>query len=48
MFTAPDPEAVTLHVRVAEGVRARDARAAEDLMREICVGALRELDILAP
>jgi DNA-binding FadR family transcriptional regulator len=48
MFTAPDPEAVTLHVRVAEAVRARDRRAAESLMREICVGALRELDILAP
>lgn len=48
MFTAPDPAAVTLHVRVAEAVRARDARAAEELMREVCVGALRELDILAP
>jgi DNA-binding FadR family transcriptional regulator len=48
MFTAPDPEAVTLHVRVAEAVRARDAADAEALMREICVGALRELDILAP
>ncbi|MCZ4118194.1 FadR/GntR family transcriptional regulator [Streptomyces sp. H39-S7] len=48
MFTAPDPEAVTLHVRVAEAVRARDAASAESLMREICVGALRELDILAP
>jgi DNA-binding FadR family transcriptional regulator len=48
MFTAPDPEAVTLHVRVAEAVRARDAQDAERLMREICVGALRELDILAP
>jgi DNA-binding GntR family transcriptional regulator len=39
---------VTLHVRVAEAVRARDARAAEDLMREIYEGALSELDILAP
>jgi DNA-binding FadR family transcriptional regulator len=48
MFTAPDPEAVTLHIRVAEAVRARHAAAAESLMREICVGALRELDILAP
>jgi DNA-binding FadR family transcriptional regulator len=48
MFTAPDPAAVTLHVRVAEAVRSGDARAAEELMREICVGALRELDILAP
>ncbi len=48
MFSAPDPEAVTLHIRVAEAVRARDAEGAEGLMREICVGALRELDILAP
>jgi DNA-binding FadR family transcriptional regulator len=48
MFSTPDPEAVTLHVRVAEAVRARDAVAAERLMREICVGALAELDILAP
>ncbi|MDF3290377.1 FadR/GntR family transcriptional regulator [Streptomyces silvisoli] len=48
MFSAPDPAAVTLHVQVAEAVRARDAEAAERLMREICVGALRELDILAP
>ncbi|AEW93261.1 GntR-family transcriptional regulator [Streptantibioticus cattleyicolor NRRL 8057 = DSM 46488] len=48
MFSAPDPEAVTLHVRVAEAVRARDAGGAERLMREICVGALRELDVLAP
>lgn len=47
MFEAPDPEAVTLHVRVAEAVRARDAENAERLMREICVGALRELEILA-
>ena len=35
-------------MRVAEAVRARDAEGAERLMREICVGALRELDILAP
>ncbi|WP_459180898.1 FadR/GntR family transcriptional regulator [Streptomyces sp.] len=48
MFSTPDPAAVTLHVRVAEAVRARDAVAAERLMREICVGALAELDILAP
>lgn len=48
VFTAPDPAAVTLHVKVAEAVRAGDARAAEDLMREVCVGALRELDVLAP
>ncbi|MFR9800248.1 FadR/GntR family transcriptional regulator [Streptomyces sp. MS06] len=48
MFEDPDPAAVTLHVRVAEAVRAGDAEAAERLTREITVGALRELDILAP
>ncbi|MFF6957338.1 FCD domain-containing protein [Streptomyces sp. NPDC008317] len=48
MFAEPDPAAVTLHVRVAEAIRSREAAAAEDLMREICVGALHELDILAP
>jgi DNA-binding FadR family transcriptional regulator len=48
MFEDPDPAAVTLHVRLAEAVRARDAKAAEDLTREITVGALHELDILAP
>lgn len=48
MFEDPDPAAVTLHVRLAEAVRARDARAAEELTREITVGALQELDILAP
>ncbi len=48
MFTAPDPEAVTLHVRAAEAIRGRDAGESERLMREICVGAMRELDILAP
>lgn len=48
MFTDPAPEAVTLHVRVAEAVRASDAEAAERYTREITVGALRELDILAP
>ncbi|MGO4748030.1 FadR/GntR family transcriptional regulator [Streptomyces sp. 2MCAF27] len=48
MFNDPDPEAVTLHVRVAEAVRARDAALAEAYTREITVGALRELDILAP
>ena len=46
MFSAPDPEAVTLHVRVADAIRAGEARAAEGLMREICAGALRELDVL--
>jgi DNA-binding FadR family transcriptional regulator len=48
MFEDPDPAAVTLHVRVAEAVRARDAEGAERLTREITVGALQELDILAP
>ncbi|MEU1851567.1 FadR/GntR family transcriptional regulator [Streptomyces sp. NPDC019990] len=48
MFEEPDPAAVTLHVRVAEAVRAGDAARAEELTREITVGALEELDILAP
>ncbi|MFF8595511.1 FadR/GntR family transcriptional regulator [Streptomyces sp. NPDC015220] len=48
MFEDPDPAAVTLHVRVAEAVRERDAERAERLTREITVGALQELDILAP
>ncbi|WP_369176864.1 FadR/GntR family transcriptional regulator [Streptomyces mutabilis] len=48
MFEDPDPAAVTLHVHVAEAVRARDAERAERLTREITVGALQELDILAP
>ncbi|MFG3103787.1 FadR/GntR family transcriptional regulator [Streptomyces sp. NPDC048182] len=48
MFEDPDPAAVTLHVRVAEAVRAGDAVRAEALTREITVGALKELDILAP
>ncbi|MFH9863396.1 FadR/GntR family transcriptional regulator [Streptomyces sp. NPDC017202] len=48
MFEDPDPAAVTLHVRVAEAVRERDADRAERLTREITVGALQELDILAP
>ncbi|GGQ32160.1 FadR/GntR family transcriptional regulator [Streptomyces mutabilis] len=48
MFEDPDPAAVTLHVKVAEAVRARDAERAERLTREITVGALHELDILAP
>ncbi|WP_217170790.1 FadR/GntR family transcriptional regulator [Streptomyces sp. AC512_CC834] len=48
MFEDPDPAAVTLHVQVAEAVRARDAERAEALTREITVGALQELDILAP
>ncbi|MFF9062985.1 FadR/GntR family transcriptional regulator [Streptomyces sp. NPDC101213] len=48
MFDDPDPAAVTLHVQVAEAVRERDADRAEKLTREITVGALQELDILAP
>lgn len=48
MFHDPDPAAVTLHVQVAEAVRARDAVRAEALTREITIGALQELDILAP
>lgn len=48
MFEDPDPAAVTLHVQVAEAVRAGDALRAEELTREITVGALHELDILAP
>ncbi|WP_217141471.1 FadR/GntR family transcriptional regulator [Streptomyces sp. AC627_RSS907] len=48
MFEDPDPAAVTLHVQVAEAVRARDAERAERLTREITVGALQELDVLAP
>ncbi|MEU6604613.1 FadR/GntR family transcriptional regulator [Streptomyces shenzhenensis] len=48
MFEDPDPAAVTLHVQVAEAVRGGDAARAEQLTREITVGALQELDILAP
>ncbi|CAM5697896.1 DNA-binding FadR family transcriptional regulator OS=Streptomyces albaduncus OX=68172 GN=FHS32_006333 PE=4 SV=1 [Streptomyces griseoloalbus] len=48
MFEDPDPAAVTLHVQLAEAVRARDAARAERLTREITEGALQELDILAP
>ncbi|MEG3629264.1 FadR/GntR family transcriptional regulator [Streptomyces poriticola] len=48
MFPDPDPAAVTLHVQVAEAVREGDAGRAERLTREITVGALEELDILAP
>ncbi|WP_335941189.1 FadR/GntR family transcriptional regulator [Streptomyces sp. PTD5-9] len=48
MFEDPDPAAVTLHVRLAEAVREGDAAAAERLTREIAVGALHELDVLAP
>ncbi|MDK0518587.1 FCD domain-containing protein [Streptomyces sp. ML-6] len=48
MFEDPDPAAVTLHVRVAEAVREGDAAGAERLTKEIAVGALHELDVLAP
>ncbi|GGR78714.1 transcriptional regulator [Streptomyces humidus] len=48
MFEDPDPAAVTLHVQVAEAVREGDPVRAERLTREITVGALQELDILAP
>ncbi|MFE9249240.1 FadR/GntR family transcriptional regulator [Streptomyces sp. NPDC007088] len=48
MFQDPDPPAVTLHVQVAEAIRMRDEARAEALTREITVGALHELDILAP
>ncbi|GAA3307529.1 FCD domain-containing protein [Streptomyces cinereospinus] len=48
MFEDPDPAAVTLHVQVAEAVRERDAARAEELTRQITVGALQELDVLAP
>jgi DNA-binding FadR family transcriptional regulator len=48
MFEDPDPEAVTLHVGVAEAIREGDAERAERLTRDITVGALHELDILAP
>ncbi|MBV2356173.1 FadR family transcriptional regulator [Streptomyces sp. J2-1] len=48
MFEDPDPAAVTLHVRLAEAVRSGDEDRAEELTRQITVGALQELDILAP
>ncbi|SDK21584.1 FadR/GntR family transcriptional regulator [Streptomyces indicus] len=48
MFEDPDPAAVTLHVKVAEAVREGDAVRAEELTREITLGALEELDVLAP
>ncbi|MEU2682072.1 FadR/GntR family transcriptional regulator [Streptomyces sp. NPDC048511] len=48
MFEDPDPAAVTLHVRLAEAVREGDAEEAERLTKEIAVGALHELDVLAP
>lgn len=48
MFDDPDPAAVTLHVQVAEAVREGDGARAEEITRQIVVGALAELDVLAP
>ncbi|GHH75157.1 transcriptional regulator [Streptomyces sulfonofaciens] len=48
MFADPDPAAVTLHVQVAAAIREGDGARAEELTREITVGALHELDVLAP
>ncbi len=48
MFADPDPAAVSLHVRVGEAIRERDAARAESLTREIATGAMAELDVLAP
>jgi DNA-binding FadR family transcriptional regulator len=48
MFTHPDPDAVTLHLDVAEAVRTQDAAAAEQHMRGIVLGAMTELAVLAP
>lgn len=48
MFSDPRQEAVTLHVRVAEAVRERDAERAEATMRTITLDAMAELDVLAP
>ena len=48
MFEDPDPAAVTLHVRLAEAVREGETAGAERLTKEIAVGALHELDVLAP
>ncbi|MYS82656.1 FadR/GntR family transcriptional regulator [Embleya scabrispora] len=48
MFPDPDPTAVTLHVRLAEAIREGDAAGAERLTRGITVGAMAELDVLAP
>lgn len=48
MFDDPDPAAVTLHVQVAEAVREGDGDRAETITRQIAVGALAELDVLAP
>ncbi|WP_030907748.1 FadR/GntR family transcriptional regulator [Streptomyces sp. NRRL F-5126] len=48
MFEDPAPAAVTLHVQVAEAVREGRAADAQELTRQIAVGALEELDVLAP
>lgn len=46
MFSDPRQEAVTLHVQVAEAIRAGDGPRAEELMRTITVDAMQELDVL--
>lgn len=46
MFSDPRQEAVTLHVQVAEAIRAGDGPRAEEVMRTITVDAMQELDIL--
>jgi DNA-binding FadR family transcriptional regulator len=48
MFSDPRPEAVTMHVQVAEAVREGNGEAAERVMRTITEDALAELDVLAP
>jgi DNA-binding FadR family transcriptional regulator len=48
MFEDPDPAAVTLHVQLAAAVREGDGPRAERLTRDITVGALQELVVLAP
>lgn len=48
MFSDPRPEAVSLHVTVAEAVRQGDGARAEQVMRTITEDALAELDVLVP
>lgn len=43
-----NPAAPTLHVQVAGAVRESDAVRPEEITRQIAVGALAELDVLAP
>ncbi len=40
----PAPRAITLHATVAEAIRSRDARRAEEAMRGIVVGAMTEME----